>query len=155
MRPVTSPEGEPMTVEQPAFDVRALEELLRMNPSVDWRAHSQPDPLSFVSLRMPPEADRLAVVSALKGYQRLLAVLPQGEEGRALPLLKAGLHSAVQIASLPRAEVAEVWETLFPGEAELGEQVRRNAIARRSQVALHYVRSLQSNEPHYLAARFR
>jgi hypothetical protein len=56
---------------------------------------------------------------------------------------------------MPRVEFRRIWDAVFPGEAGLGEQVQRNALARRSQIALEHIRSVQSNEPHYRAARFR
>lgn len=87
-------------------------------------------------------------------YQRLLHILPVGEDARALPMLADGLHSAVQIANLRRAEFLARWAGLFPGEAALGETVYANAVVRRSQVLLEYVKAAQADEPHYRAARF-
>ncbi len=87
--------------------------------------------------------------------ERLLHILPVGEEARAPALLGIGLHSAVQIAGMPKPKFLAEWASLFPGEDSLGEVVYQNAVARRAFVALHYVRKLQSNEPHYRAARFQ
>ena len=93
--------------------------------------------------------------SMSSGHQRILHILPPGEEARAEALVARGLHSAVQIANLPLPRFLAEWEAIFPGEAALGEVVYQKAVARRAFVALHYVRKVQDNEPHYKAARFQ
>lgn len=89
-----------------------------------------------------------------KARQRLLHVLPLGEESRALGMLEIELHSAIQIAAMPKPKFLAEWSAIFPGEEALGEIVYQNSVARRAFVALHYVRRMQSKEPHYRAARF-
>jgi len=132
----------------------ALQRLLEANPSVDWptidlEALGALDALAWLELE--PET----FMPLLKAYQRLARVLPVSEEGRAIPLLESGLHSAIQIANIPKDEFTRRWAALFPGEAPLGEVVHRSAIARRSTLLLHHVNNVQSNEPHYRAARFK
>lgn len=70
-------------------------------------------------------------------------------------MLEIGLSSALQIAGMPKPKFLAEWEMLFPGDRELGEAVHHNAVARRAFVALHYLRKMQSKEPHYHAARFQ
>ena len=70
-------------------------------------------------------------------------------------MLEIGLHSAVQIANMPKPTFLSEWAHIFSGDEKLGEVVYQNAVARRAFVALHYVRKVQSNEPHYRAARFQ
>jgi hypothetical protein len=106
-------------------------------------------------MKNPSTSDPEPADKSHRAHQRLLHVLPAGEESRALGLLEIGLHSAVQIANMPKPTFLAQWATLFPGEEELGEVVYQNAVARRAFVALHYVRKAQGNEPHYRAARFR
>jgi hypothetical protein len=133
-----------------------LQRLLDANPSVDWRAFSFDDPSLLAGLARPDlEAARDALIPLLKAYQRLLYILPASEDRRALPLLGAGLHSAIQIASMPVDQFAQTWDALFPDEAALGEAVHRNAVIRRSNLLLHHVSAVQSSEPHYRATRFR
>ena len=128
--------------------------LIEANPSVDWRA---------AALDGPGSADVLAwgdlepkvMTPLLKAYQRLVRILPVGEEARALPLLESGLHSAIQIASLPRDEFARRWAALFPGDDDLGLAVHRAALARRGELVLQHINNVQRNEPHYRAARFK
>lgn len=100
-------------------------------------------------------AEREALLPLLHAYKRLLHILPAGEEGRALGMLEDGLHSAIQIAGMAREEFLARWAARFPGEETLGETVYNNAVARRSYVLLEHVKSVQTDEPHYQAARFR
>jgi hypothetical protein len=135
-----------------------LQRFLEANDATDWRTVSfekrnDPDAREGGD-RSGPEAEAAGLLPLLKAYQRVLRVLPPGEDARALPLLRAGLHSALQIARLPERDFARQWAALFPGEAALGEAVRRHALGRRSHVLLHHIHAVQSSEPHYRAARF-
>jgi len=133
-----------------------LQHIIEANKSVDWRAFSFDDPSLLESLAWQGlEAEREELIPLLKAYQRLLHILPPSEDRRALPLLQVGLHSAIQIASMPQDQFVQQWAALFPGQAALGEAVHRNAIHRRSHLLLHHVNAVQSSEPHYRAARFR
>jgi hypothetical protein len=132
-----------------------LQCIVEANTPVDWRAFSFEDQ-SLQALRWQEhEGEHEELIPLLKAYQRLLHILPPSEDHRALPLLQAGLHSAIQIASMPLDQFVQTWAALFPGEAALGEAVHRNAINRRSHLLLHHVNAVQSSEPHYRAARFR
>jgi hypothetical protein len=130
-----------------------LQHVIEANPLVDWRAIAldQPglDALEWCAL------ERETLAPLLKAYQRLLRILPPAEERRALPLLESGLHSAIQIADLPQDEFLRRWAALFPGEEALGFAVHRTALRRRGDLLLHHINNVQSNEPHYRAARFK
>lgn len=135
-------------------DTSTLRRLLRSNPSIDWRN------VDFDSKelhrRVVPEPLALAdALSLLASYQRLLRILPVGEDERALPLLERGIHSAIQIASIPQRQFERCWDAIFPGEAELGVTVYRAARRRRAVLLHHRMNELQQNEPHYRAARFK
>lgn len=127
--------------------------VIAANPSVDWRAVAL-DAAGLEALNWR-ELERQIVVPLLKAYQRLLRILPSGEERRALPLLESGLHSAIQIAGIPRDEFMRRWGALFPGDDPLGLAVHRAALSRRSDLVLHHIHEVQRNEPHYRAARFK
>jgi len=143
----------------PSLTGEALSKLrcfLEANPSVDWRTSSLEDRDLLRRLHWPEHGgEQEESVVLLQAYQRLLHILPELEDHRALTLLQAGLHSAIQIAGIARDEFARQWAALFPGEAALGEAVHRNAISRRSTLLLRHVDAIQSNEPHYRAARFK
>jgi hypothetical protein len=133
-----------------------LRHLIEANDKIDWRTFSFGDPSQLQALRWQEhEGEREALLPLLKAYQRLLHILPVGKEHCSLPLLRIGIHSAIQIASMPKAEFIRQWTSLFPDEAALGEAVYQNAISRRSYLLLQHIQSVQSSEPHYRAARFR
>jgi hypothetical protein len=158
-----------------------LQQVLDSWASIDWRAFSfrdasvaaemlrgyaepglaaaRPDDAALVAAvrsdTHPEPSVPEELLGALKAYQRLLRVLPPGAESHALPLLRAGVHSAIQIAALPPHEFARRWDELFPGEAALGERVHRNALTRRTHLALCHVQKVELNQPHYVVARFR
>jgi hypothetical protein len=138
----------------PNVPITQLQQLIGANSSVEWRVIALDDPAALAALEWralePP-----VMTPLLKAYQRLLRILPAGEECRALLLLESGLHSAIQIASLSRDEFARRWAALFPGEDALGLAVHRAALSRRSDLLLHHINNVQRNEPHYRAARFK
>jgi len=136
------------------IDSSILRRLLGSNPAIDWRTVD----LDSEELRRRVASDPLAVadvLSLLAAYQRLLRILPVGEDQRALPLLENGIHSAIQIASIPPRQFERRWHALFPGEAEIGLAVYRSAQRRRSVLLHHRMNELQQNEPHYRASRFK
>jgi hypothetical protein len=148
--------NQPGTLSMTQEALARLQHIIEANTSLDWRAFSFEDPSLLGSLQWRGhEGQQDELVSLLKAYQRLLRILPEREEHRALPLLRTGLHSAIQIAGLPREEFVRRWAELFPGEVALGETVHQNAIGRRSYVLLQHIKSVQGSEPHYRSARFR
>lgn len=120
---------------------------------IDWRTFSFAE-RSLELRRVGPAEELQTVVLLLHAYKRVLLLLPRGEDARALTLLEDGFQSAIQIAGMPRAAFVARWGRLFPGEEALGEMVHGNAVARRSQVLLAYLKAVQEAEPHYRAARF-
>lgn len=135
-------------------DTSMLWRLLRSNPEIDWRAAD----LGSEELRCrvaPDPVTAADVLALLAAYQRLLRILPSGEEERALPLIQSGIHSAIQIASIPQRQFERRWDAIFPGETEIGLAVYRAARRRRSVLLHHRMNELQENEPHYRASRFK
>jgi hypothetical protein len=133
-----------------------LRRILEANKDIDWRGFPFEDQSLLRAVRWQEhQGEQERLIPLLKAYQRLLRILPAREDHRALPLLRMGFLSAVQIAGMPKSEFARQWEALFPGEAGLGAIVYQNALERRSYVLLQHVNSVQCSEPHYRAARFR
>lgn len=137
-------------------DLSALRDLVASNATVDWREIALNDPKALDGLAWGTAATRRdELVPLLKAYQRLVRLLPAGEEGRAFPLLGDGLHSAIQIAGLSRDAFARRWSALFPGEDAAGAALHQSAISRRAALVLSHLDAVQHHEPHYRAARFR
>jgi hypothetical protein len=133
--------------------LRELQYIIEVNKSSDWRVTSFADP----SVLRRPEQDgsQNNVIPLLNAYQRILRILPVHDDHLALPLLRAGFHSAIQIANMRKPEFARRWAELFPDDPTLADTVYQNAVSTRSRLLLHHINTLQSNEPHYRAARFR
>src|SRR5689334_7860793 len=91
-----------------------LEGMLGSNSSVEWRAVDLSDERVVAEMNFR-DLERSTALRLLEAYQRVLRVLPPGEEARAIPLLEAGLHSAIQIAGIPRDEFLRRFCALFPG----------------------------------------
>jgi hypothetical protein len=143
-----------VTLNMSQVTLAGMQRLLEANQSIGWRVIALDGPGALDTLAWC-DLEPKVITPLLKAYQRLVRILPVSEEHRALPLLESGLHSAIQIANLSQDEFAHRWATLFPGEAATGEAVHRNAIARRSTLLLHHINTVQTNEPHYRAARFK
>lgn len=131
-----------------------LAHLVAVNSSLDWctvNLDIEQTQSAIDLCGVPLEA----ALPLLKAYQRVIRILPNGEERCALPLLESGLHSAIQIASIPKHAFERHWAALFPGEEALGLTVYRAALSRRSQLLHRHLHQIQRNEPHYRAARFK
>jgi hypothetical protein len=135
-------------------DMLTLMRLLEANQGLEWRTIALTGDAALDALRWDG-VDPAAGAGLLKAYQRILRVLADGEEARAMPLLKAGFESALQIAGTPRAEFQRRWGEVFPGEEPLADAVHASARSVRAFVALHHVHSVQNQEPHYRSARFK
>jgi hypothetical protein len=131
-----------------------LKAIIDGNLLIDWRLAPLNDPGFLATIELHSVAQSRAL-PLLEAYQRILRVLPAGEETRAKGLLDAGLHSAIQIAGMPQQHFERRWAALFPGEEALGVRVYRAALARRSELVHRHVDEIQRNEPHYRAARFK
>ncbi len=92
-------------------------------------------------------------VEILQAYQRLKKIMPELGHTATLALLKAGLHSALQIAALPKIKFLHEYANLFGGEPAVIEQFYNNALAIRTQVLLQYMEVKQANEPHLSTAK--
>jgi hypothetical protein len=136
------------------IDCTELRALLAANPATDFRLAVLDDEATRRALDFGGFSPDVAL-PLLEAYQRLLRVLPSGEEQRALPLLEIGLHSAIQIAGIPRHEFERRWAELFPGEEALAVTVHRTAQSRRGVLLHRHMNVIQHNEPHYRTARFK
>lgn len=89
------------------------------------------------------------IVAIFKDYKRLLMIMPGGTPHDIIvPLLEAGIRSAVQIATIPTRRFMHTYLSVFDGDKVLIETFCKNARAIRSYILLEYVNNLQSQEPH-------
>ena len=133
-----------MTPADPFAELRAL---LSQNPALDPAtanlvSGSALDALDWRGL----SSRRDALVDELRAYQRLARLLPAPAPALIFALLAAGVRSAIQVATMSRAELERLLGPHTGGDARLCQQVQANAQAIRSRVALRYVRSCQLHD---------
>jgi hypothetical protein len=143
-----------MELDKSQFDVSLLPTLLSANPELDWREVKLDHAAGSGGLQLAELSPSVAL-PLLQAYQRILHILPATQEQRAAALIASGLHSAIQIAGIPRHQFERHWAALFPGEESLGQSVYRAALSRRSELLHRHLNQIQANEPHYRAARFK
>lgn len=95
------------------------------------------------------------VLDILRAYQRLKKIMPELSYNTTLALLKAGIHSALQIAAFPRVKFLNDYAALFGEEPAMVEKFYNQALAIRTQILLQYMDIKQANEPHVSAARIQ
>lgn len=93
------------------------------------------------------------ILEILRAYQRVKKIMPELGHTTVLALLKAGLHSALQIAALPKIKFLREYAAVFGSDPAVIEQFYNNALAIRTQVLLQYMEVKQANEPHLSAAK--
>ena len=134
-------------------DLKSLNAFIRKNKSLDYRkadflSQSAIDGYNWKGL----EEDKDEILKLLKAYQRVLRILPVAKEEYAKPLLKAGYHSSLQIASLCKTKFIQDTLKIFDNDQELAELVYNRCLALRKAIAMKYVNRAQQLEPHARAA---
>lgn len=82
----------------------------------------------------------------LKMYQRLQRVLPGNDPVLIKSLMKSGIHSAIQIASIPKSKFVSEYSSLFNNDSELIETTYQKAVAIRSQILIKHIAVIQKAE---------
>lgn len=123
----------------------ALQALLDANPKLDLRTLDRSDEDALARLSWPDATlDRGALLEQLRGYQRLLRLLPDDDRPLLLALLQRGIRSALHLAAIPRARFLDEFWQVFAGDLPRMRAVHEAALARRSELALHYLRNRQT-----------
>lgn len=139
-----------------AADLKKLSSFLRKNSNVDFRKVDLVTKKSIDSFKWPGSQDeKEKLLKLVKAYQRILRVLPENYEHLARSLLKKGINSSMQIASMPKKKFIQDNIKIFENDTALAEQVYKRAIALRKAIALKYINRSQSLEPHARAVGIR
>lgn len=140
-------------------DLAGLNAFLHENESVDFRTADLNHPSSIEAFQWDSvvEEEKENLVNQLKAYQRILRVLPDDSsdpdtEAIAKELLNNGIHSALQIAGMPKKSFIKNTTKIFNDNIDLAERVYQKATLRRKTVALQYLNRMQQLEPHAQAA---
>ena len=137
-------------------DIRRLFKFLDQNSGFDFLSANLINSKTIDRLNwkgFTKNKDRL--ISLLKIYQRLLRILPAGNRALLESLIAAGLHSAIQIASMPKSKFVQEYGELFGNDHELIENTYQKAVAIRSQLLLKHISKIQIAEPHTSESRLK
>ncbi|MEM9003399.1 MAG: hypothetical protein AAGE59_07735 [Cyanobacteria bacterium P01_F01_bin.86] len=135
------------------FDLRKLNNFLKKNKTVDFRVADLLHSPNLDTYKWPgSEAAREELLHQLKAYQRMLRVVPEGQEELAKKLLKSGIHSSLQIASTPKKVFIQTHLKLFDNDRALAEQIYLRALVLRKAVTLQYIARVQQTESHVRAS---
>ena len=126
-----------------------LDKLIRQNQNVDFRTANFLNAKTVEALNWKgiKTEDQDQVLQQVKAYQRLVRLLAEDNPKIIMELLKRNLHSAVQIAAIPKSRFMKEFREVFKDEA-LMEQVYARALAIRSQVLLKYMNIVQNKQLH-------
>ncbi|MFG6100019.1 hypothetical protein D0962_21840 [Leptolyngbyaceae cyanobacterium CCMR0082] len=131
------------------INIKNLKAFLRKNKKIDFRTAdllhaSTLDTYKWTGL----EDNKEGLIRQLKAYQRLLRVVPNGQEDLAIKLLQSGFQSALQIANTPRKMFIQDNLKTFGNDRVLAQSVYKRAVAVRKVVALQYTDRAQQTGAH-------
>ncbi|MEM9215335.1 MAG: hypothetical protein AAGD25_13430 [Cyanobacteria bacterium P01_F01_bin.150] len=131
------------------INIKNLKTFLKKNKEVNFRTAdllhaSTLDTYKWTGLKK----NREKLISQLKAYQRLLRVVPNGQEDLAIKLLQSGFQSALQIANTPRKAFVLNNLKTFDNDRDLAQSVYKRAVAVRKVVTLKYMARTQQTGAH-------
>lgn len=133
-----------------------LDQFLNKNKGICWKTFNLLDQEEVKKLsfdRLNKYKDKL--ISQLKAWQRLLRIIPEGERQEEIikALMKKNLHSAIQIASMPKKRFLKECSPIFLDDDQ-ALKVYATALGIRTQITLTYMNLKQNGESHINATRF-
>lgn len=140
-----------------SINLDELNSFLSQHDAVDFRTTDLLNSTSLENFSWPnDDAQKGALLSQLKAYQRLLRVLPTSEDiptaDLALNLLGQGIDSALKITQMGKSNFLTSTSSVFSNTPDLAAQVYKRALVSRNLVASKYIRQRQQLEPHARAA---
>ena len=120
-----------------------LKKWLAQNKNVNLLSATFNDPASIDAMNWKKLEDQKAeIIPQLKAYQRLLKILPRKNNKLILDLLKANIHSAIQVASMPKQNFISTYSHLFSGKEAAAEIFYNKALAIKTQLLLRHVQRI-------------
>lgn len=114
------------------------------SPEIDWRKINLNDASSLSPLKLGrTSAQKKNMLENLKKYQRLLKIKLVDNKLIYRGFLEQDLHSALQIATIPRKQFTDRFLDLFDGKKEVLESFYRRALQIRSQVLINFMNRTQ------------
>ncbi len=140
--------------ERSTVDLRKFNAFLKKNKGVDFKSVDLlNNTITDGFIWNYSEEEKNIMLNHLRGYQRLLKVLPENYEGldvdkTAKELLKIGIHSAVQIADMGKKEFIRKVKKIVKKNEELPLTIFKRAEGIKKILVLKYVDHIQKSEPH-------
>lgn len=125
-----------------------LNKFLRQNKAIDWLKADLVNETKRMGLNWKGLEDDQEALKYVKAYQRLVKVLGEDDPKLIKALLKLKLHSAIQIAAIPKKLFIKEYSKAFGSDTAKMEKVHQNAVSIRSGLLIKYMDHLQNNEPH-------
>lgn len=120
-----------------------LKKWLAQNKNVDLVSAMFNHPASVDAMNWKKLEDQKAeIIPQLKAYQRLLKILPRKNNKLILNLLGANIHSAIQVASMPKQNFITTYSHLFSGKEAAAEIFYNKALAIKTQLLLKHVQRI-------------
>ncbi|MBN1552586.1 hypothetical protein JW979_14015 [bacterium] len=128
---------------------------LEKNKNIDFLTFNLQDEKNIERLCIDESDEEVRkIVAHLKAFQRVLRIAPGGRKDLALTLIKAGIHSALQIAAMTRKDFMRRLSSIFHDDGRTSDEIYRNALQKKSVILIKYMNLLQNSEPHISSARF-
>lgn len=120
-----------------------LKKWLAQNKKVDLLTATFNNPASVDAMNWKKlEDQKTEIIPQLKAYQRLLKILPRKNNKLILNLLGANIHSAIQVASMPKQSFITTYSNLFSGKEAAAEVFYDKALAIKTQLLLKHVQRI-------------
>ncbi|UII27013.1 hypothetical protein LVD15_00830 [Fulvivirga maritima] len=138
-----------MTTKVKTDHLKHLSKFLRQNKNLDWAKTNLTNPQQIQTLNWKGlEESQEKTLKEIKAYQRLVRVLGENDPKTIKALLMANIHSAIQIAAMPKKAFKKKCFAIFKKNDARMEEVYKKATSIRSQLLLLYMNKLQQAEPH-------
>ena len=133
----------PPIIENQLGDLTFLEKWIKQNKKVDLQTVKLNDPASLETFKWTGlESEKDLVTKQLKAYQRIMNILPKKNHALAMSLLRENIHSAIQIASVPKQTWLDKYAKLFNRKSIDAEAFYDAAVAIKSRLLLKHLQRI-------------
>jgi hypothetical protein len=120
-----------------------LKKWLTQNKNVNLLTAMLNDSASVDAMNWKKLEDHKAeIIPQLKAYQRLIKILPRKNNKLILDLIGANIHSAIQVASMPKQNFIKTYSHLFSKKEAAAEEFYNKALAIKTQLLLKHVQRI-------------
>ena len=133
----------PPIVENQLEDLSFLENWIKQNKKVDLLTAKLNDESNLAAFTWTGlESQKEVVKKQLKAYQRIMNILPKKNHALAMSLLRENIHSAIQIASVPKQTWLDKYAKLFNRKSVSAEAFYDAAVTIKSRLLLKHLQRI-------------